>query len=488
MRNEILILIPRMFLIILLPFWILSAGTRIAAAETKENSVYGPEEIQKDRKASVSPLKISVSASLVTTDVTVMGNNIPKLQAEDFIVYDGNVAQELVFCSYDQLPIALAVLVDRSGSVASILPLLQLSSLLALKNLKPEDQSALFKFCEYWEKAVDLTTDRLSVAGGITKIKSGGNGTQIFKALYKTANYLHEKAPGRRRAIILVSDNCNMGPNLDIDRALDEVLESSITLYNIRIGGMSEKGDMCGESDNNVRRIVEKSGGNQFIAGSEASLQSVLKEVITNLRNQYTLGFYPSYLGEPGSYHKLEIKLRDGERFPPYRVVSRKGYYAGVSSPLPGKTETPATADVSGEHTDQLLVERAILTAGLIRMNIPDIALTVETADTSERAGGPQLSVYLKIDPGGVGFKRIDGQYIGAQDITVFYADSKGKVLEIYWKRLEHRLNPKEYDQFLKEGILFKTTIPQKAAKRILNVVVYDEVRNQIGSKIVELP
>ena len=183
MRNEILILIPRMFLIILLPFWILSAGTRIAAAETKENSVYGPEEIQKDRKASVSPLKISVSASLVTTDVTVMGNNIPKLQAEDFIVYDGNVAQELVFCSYDQLPIALAVLVDRSGSVASILPLLQLSSLLALKNLKPEDQSALFKFCEYWEKAVDLTTDRLSVAGGITKIKSGGNGTQIFKAL-----------------------------------------------------------------------------------------------------------------------------------------------------------------------------------------------------------------------------------------------------------------------------------------------------------------
>jgi hypothetical protein len=99
-----------------------------------------------------------------------------------------------------------------------------------------------------------------------------------------------------------------------------------------------------------------------------------------------------------------------------------------------------------------------------------------------------QLGVYLKIDPEDVGFGRVNGQYIGAQDITVFYADEKGRVLGHEWRRLEHRLNPEQYNQTLKEGILFKATIPTEAAKRILNVVVYDEISNQIGSKIVKLP
>jgi len=209
-----------LLLIALLTSGILTAGA-VPAAEKKGDQSDSLENQHKESpKTKTDSFKFSVDVNLVTTDVTVIGKPLSELRAEDFHIYDNKVFQEVTFFSFDQLPIAVAILIDQSGSVAPYFPLLQISSILALKNLKPEDQVALFAFSTNCDQVVELTTDRLLIANKISKLNIEG-GTEIFNALYKTARYLLKNAPDRRRAIIMVSDNCDYGSNPNMKRALN---------------------------------------------------------------------------------------------------------------------------------------------------------------------------------------------------------------------------------------------------------------------------
>lgn len=439
---------------------------------------------QTQQKPEVKPnnFKISVNVHLVTTDVRIIGKNLTKLEAKDFILYDDKVSQELTFFSYDQLPIAVAVLVDKSGSVRSYFPFLQIAALLSLKNLKPEDQVALFAFSDSCKKLNDLTEDRLLIASKVSKLKVGG-GTYLFRALSKTARFLHKEAPDRRRAIILISDNCSSVESRNVKSALEDVLEASATLYSIQTPGSS-----CAESNGMLKGIVERTGGELFEVNPSTSLQMALDKAITNIRYQYTIGFDPSNPGEKGSYHTLNVKLRSQNLCPGCRILTRKGYYAGIHPPVPPKDHARSVSKASVENVDKLLIQRSIITAGTTELELPDIPFTVETVQQENLNNQPQLEVKIRIDPSGIGFKRVGDLHACNLHIAVFYADRKGKILGYDWKALNRDFSEKNFNQIMKEGILYQTRVPIKAEKLILKVVVYNEESNKIGSKLVTLP
>jgi VWFA-related protein len=119
------------------------------------------------------------------------------LKGENFHVFEDGVEQKIIYFSRDELPLALVLVVDGSGSISPTTPLSQ---------LKPEDQVALYAFAVRPERLVDLTTDRRSIAESIMGIGSAG-GTNIADALYASIEYLGQEARERRHAVVMVSDN-----------------------------------------------------------------------------------------------------------------------------------------------------------------------------------------------------------------------------------------------------------------------------------------
>ena len=63
---------------------------------------------------SQQSINIKVNSVLVTTDVTVNGNVVPDLRADDFIIADNGVVQTISHFSRDLNPIAVALLIDSS--------------------------------------------------------------------------------------------------------------------------------------------------------------------------------------------------------------------------------------------------------------------------------------------------------------------------------------------------------------------------------------
>jgi VWFA-related protein len=439
--------------------------------------------------------KISVDAALVTTDVTVIGTAASELRGEDFIIYDNDVAQPVSHFSRDQIPLAVAIVIDRSLSVQKYMPVLQISAVSSLRQLKPEDQVALFAFDYSVSKINDLTEDRSLIAEKIGKIKNQ-LGTNIYDAIYEATRYLKKKAPQRRRAIIFISDNIRMGPSgHNAKGAREELLETATTFYNIKtpadlgppMFGEANRRSLL-ETDPEVRRMAAETGGEVLDMQKGISIQAALERVISNLRLQYTIGFNPSDAGQTGVFRRLAVKLAAADRCPGCQLLTRSGYYPGVSAPLPAVSSAPKVPKDAAQKSEKSLVERNIVIAGNSSLNLTDIPFTVKAAAQPDTDGQPQVRVDLQIDFSKVAAKIIEGRYACKLRITVFYADSKGKILGSDWRILEGQLKEETYNQAVKSGVSFATTVPLKVPQQILKIVVYDEGSDKVGSKMVRLP
>ena len=165
---------------------------------------FGQAEIAKPSPTSEDSFNIHVDVDLVTADITVTGAATPEFRAEDFVIYDNNLAQPITYFSHDQLPIAIALLIDSSYSIANHLNELQIAALTALGRLKAEDQVALFSFAERVSRLSDVTEDRLQIAKLVSHLTITPGATNIQAALLNASRYLRKVASRRRRAIILI--------------------------------------------------------------------------------------------------------------------------------------------------------------------------------------------------------------------------------------------------------------------------------------------
>jgi VWFA-related protein len=461
-------------------FWVgIRAGSAWLCGQTESSPA-------KHQETDAQRFKIKVDVDLVATDVTVIGTPVSPFLAEDFVIFDNGVAQEATNFSRDPRPLAVAILVDGSLSTAPYLPVLQIAAASALRRLKSEDQVMLYTFNSSIIKLNDLTEDRLLIAEKIGKIKVAFQ-TNLYGTVFEAAQYLRKNAPNRRRAIILISDNCHYMGTHSADSCRVELLDAATTLYDLRAPGDTQGVSQCFKEDADVKQLAHESGGEVIDVQGPTNLQEGMEKAISNLRMQYTLGFNPSAPGETGSFHKLQLKLKSEDRCPGCRLLTRSGYYTGVAQVQPVTANKPDTPRQSPEEVDKLLIERSIATAGSIDIDLPGIPFSVTTAQQKDSAGEPQIKVDLQIGLAGDGFKIVEGKHVCKLRIAVFYATPKGKILGSDWRGIEGQLSDETYQQALKTGISFSAMVPLKAENQILKVVVYDEETDKVGSKLVRL-
>lgn len=281
------------------------------------------------------PIRVDVELTLVEATVKdKAGRVMGGLKKEDFKIFEDGVAQEITHFSRDQIPLAVALVVDLSGSIQPFLRPLRYASLSALKVLKREDQVALFTFTGDVEQRVQLTYDKSEVSDVFEDIRAGG-GTNINDAVYEAALYLKREAPAARRVIILVSDNV---PSTDGHASPPEVsriaLEADAAIYSIKVPGNNPMGAGISSKLNrglvNVKKLTEETGGEVFEVQQDGSLYISFKNVIERLKTRYTLGYYPRNAAADGKFHTLNVELADayGRKGSAYTVLSKKGYYA----------------------------------------------------------------------------------------------------------------------------------------------------------------
>ncbi len=281
--------------------------------------------------------KLSVNVRMVLVDAVVRdraGRLMDNLTRSDFRVYEDGVEQRVQSFSRDELPLAVALVIDRSGSVAPYIDELRRIAYHALQQLKPGDRVALFSFANNVQRVEDLTTDRRRIADAVGRIHAGGS-TDIIDALYDATTYLAKVAPDSRRAIILVSDNQpTVRPDVSEGETIRTAMESETVIYSLKTSGegspLAIRLPSLLMGNGSVKKVAEESGGEVIDVAGTRMLDTALGGVVSRLRLRYSLGYYPPDQGRGGAFHSLDVRLieRLGKPGSDYFIHARRGYYS----------------------------------------------------------------------------------------------------------------------------------------------------------------
>lgn len=271
---------------------------------------------------------IRVDVNLVHIIATVKnqsGQLVGTLQKDDFQIRDNGVLQEVsIFGRQADQPLSVALLVDTSGSTAKDLKYETDSAAKFLKALlaegNPEDRIALYDF-SYDVNSGSFTRDFARVERRL-KLLHGEAGTSMYDAIYYAAHDLESREG--RKAMVIVTDGGDTTSTHDLKTALKAAQMADAVVYPIVVLPITNDAGRNIGGEHALEFMTQGTGGRTFYPEANAQLDRTFNDILTELRTQYVLGFYPR--GVPPTkepFHRLEVTVKA----PELRVSSRNGYY-----------------------------------------------------------------------------------------------------------------------------------------------------------------
>lgn len=264
---------------------------------------------------------IRLGTTLVNTFVTVTnkeGQFISDLSPAHFIISDNGVRQQITeFSRETQLPLTLALVIDRSRSVQARFELERAAAIHFLESVlrKGQDRGLLMAFDSDLYLIQDFTDDPAVLASKVGDLSVAGN-SAIFDAVYKTTHQKFSHIRGRK-VIILITDGDDTASEVTLQQATDMALRTDVIVYAIGIRGTKASAEA-------LNQLAEKTGGRAlYLDETPGQLAAIFSRLETELRNQYSIGYQ---LNRPpdGRFHRLKIRLKKRG----LEVRARLGYYA----------------------------------------------------------------------------------------------------------------------------------------------------------------
>lgn len=300
---------------------------------------------------------VKVDTQLVTVPVRVMdrkGRFVGGLAKDNFKVFEDGVEQEIAYFSSEQEPFTVALVLDMSYSTKFQIAEIQSAAISFIDQLGPRDKVMVVSFDQDVHMLCEPTNDRGQIYRAIRSTKIA-TGTSLYEAIDLVMNDRLKGMKGRK-AIILFTDGVDTTSMRSNDlKNLDDAMELDALIYPIRYDtfqdvqqmkdrpvlvsnptvntgpfpGKSTPGNPLpfpiptmgrpsdrGTTAEDYRRAAEyldqlavRTGGRLYLADSIGNLAGAFSKIASELREYYSLGFYPPEDPNPGKLRKLKVRV-----------------------------------------------------------------------------------------------------------------------------------------------------------------------------------
>jgi VWFA-related protein len=295
---------------------------------------------------------INVDVNLVVLHATVVdkkGRMVNDLKSGDFQVYEDGAPQKLSVFSHADIPVTMGIVIDDSGSMREKRQAVNAAALTFVKTSNPQDQAFVVNFNDvyYLDTPGDFASNIEDLKSALEKIDSRG-GTALYDAVYASLD--HVKLGNRDKKVLLViTDGEDNASRYSFDELLRYAQKSDAVIYTIGLLGSEEPGGLFkihGHSAHQAAKYLEKladvTGGEPYTPRSLDDVQSTCEQIAHDIRNQYTLAYYPTNARKDGTFRNVRVDAFSSGNRAKLAVRTRPGYYAP-------KLITTTTAAASGQ-------------------------------------------------------------------------------------------------------------------------------------------
>jgi Ca-activated chloride channel family protein len=303
-------------------------------------SSYGQEQNPPPQLAADDVVR--VSTTLVTVPVSVMdrqGRFIPDLTEQQFHIYEDGIEQKIAYFDNAEKPFAVALMLDTSDSTRFKLKDIQDAALEFIDQLRPDDRVIVAAFDKNIAVLAEATSDRRMLTSAIRRVNTGGS-TGLYNAIDVIINQRLNRIRGRK-AIVLFTDGVDTASqSATYESTLRYAQELDALVYPIQYDTLEDlrkqatemnaqlvtaKGETLGvayaRAERYLRQMADKTGGRFYYAGNPKTLREVFTQIAQELREQYSIGYYPKNEG-PGVERRIKVKVD----VPRAVIKARRGY------------------------------------------------------------------------------------------------------------------------------------------------------------------
>jgi VWFA-related protein len=322
---------------------------------------------------------VHVSTTLVSVPVSVMDRNgryIADLSKEDFRLFENGVEQQVAYFAAVERPFTVVLMLDTSASTWSKLGQIRDAAKAFVEQLRPEDQVMVVSFARGLTIKCEATTDRQKIRKAIEGTGRGLS-THLYDAVEKLISK-HLMGIQGRKAIVLFTDGVDASShNATYESSVHAVEELDALIYPIlydtygaknihgssptppttsglpsilgRIplpiptqgsgtGGSGGTGSTRADYDRGERylqELADLTGGRVYEARRDLSyLRAAFSYIAEELRRQYSLGYYPRQVAQPGERRSIKVRVNRTD----LAVRARDSYIYQPSTPALGST------------------------------------------------------------------------------------------------------------------------------------------------------
>jgi Ca-activated chloride channel homolog len=292
--------------------------------------------------------KINVNVNLVVLHATVVdkkGHMVNNLTKNDFHVLEDGQPQQLAVFSHADLPVTMGIDIDDSGSMRDKRQSVNAAALTFVRTSNPQDQVFVVNFNDvyYLDTPGNFASNMGELKGALSKIDSRG-GTALYDAVYASLD--HMKLGNRDKKVLLViTDGEDNASRYSFDQLLQYAQKSNAVIYCIGLLGEERPGGLFKLHGGGAKRaakilkeIAQATGGQAYFPKSLDQVEPICVQIAHDIRNQYTLGYYPTNAKKDGTFRSVQVELVGQSARDHYQVRTRPGYYA----PKAGEPQTVA--------------------------------------------------------------------------------------------------------------------------------------------------
>src|SRR5579875_2462428 len=287
---------------------------------------------------------LHANVNLVVLHATVVdkkGHMIDDLGRNDFRVYENGVPQKLAVFSHSDIPVTMGIVIDDSGSMRPKRPAVNAAALDFVKTSNPDDQVFVVNFNDvyYLDTPGNFASNMEQLKAALDKIDSRG-GTALYDAIYASLDHL--KLGNRdKKVLLVVTDGEDNSSRYTLTQLIQYAQKSNAEIYTIGLLGEDHPTGLFhigGGGDRHaakiLKEIAEATGGKAYFPKTLDQVDAVCQRIAHVIRDQYTLGYYPTNTAKDGSFRTVRVVAFMPNTHKRLDVRTRPGYYAPKASQM----------------------------------------------------------------------------------------------------------------------------------------------------------
>jgi VWFA-related protein len=262
----------------------------------------------------------------VTLHATVVDERnrlITNLDKADFAVFENNKPQQIRSFRQEDIPVAIGIVIDNSGSMREKRGEVNKAALNLVKASNPDDQVFVVNFSDEYYLDQEFTGDVKKLQAALEHVESRG-GTALFDAVIASADYLI-KSPLQRKVLFVVTDGEDDASQYNLEQAVQRLQqENGPTVYSIGLLGEEKQR----KAKKALEVIADRTGGMSFFPPTLDQVDEISRNIARDIRNQYTITYTPTTPKNVGGFRTIHVEAH-ARPYKKLTVRTRTGYFPG---------------------------------------------------------------------------------------------------------------------------------------------------------------